>query len=140
MVMKKLKNGWLIVRLETGEDVVGSIHKLVTEQKISSGWVSGIGGVTSALVGYYHRQRKKYVFRHVRDVIELVSLRGNISRIGGEPALHMHCVVTDRRNKAYGGHAKRLEVGATCEVLIQTFEDEIVREMNPEIGLPLLKL
>lgn len=140
MIVKKLKDGRLLVRLDLGEELVKCVTEIVREHKVEGAWVSGVGGTTSAQIGYFHRVRRKYVFRHVRDVVELVSLSGDISWIGDEPVLHLHAVVTDRRNKAYGGHLKRLEVGATCEVLIAPLGESLTREMDPAVGLPLLKL
>lgn len=140
MVVKKLKNGQVLVRLELGEELVTCLHEIIDKQKIAAGWITGIGGVTSVQVGYFHRQRKKYVFRHVKEVAELVSLTGNIAKVGSETVFHLHAVVTDRRNKAHGGHLKRAEIGATCELLITPFEELLTREMDPKIGLPLLKL
>jgi predicted DNA-binding protein with PD1-like motif len=140
MVVKKLKDGRVLARLELGEELVKCITDIVREHKIEGAWMNGMGGATVAQIGYFHRQRKKYVFRHVKDVVELVSLSGNVSWVGEEPVLHLHAIVTDKRNKAYGGHLKRLEVGATCEILITPLGEELTREMDPTVGLPLLKL
>lgn len=140
MVVKKLNDGRLLARLELGEELVKCVTDIVREHTVESAWISGVGGTTSAQVGYYHRVRRKYVFRHVRDVVELINLTGNVSWVGDKPVLHLHAVVTDRRNKAYGGHLKRLEVGATCEILITPLGEGLTREMDPSVGLPLLKL
>jgi predicted DNA-binding protein with PD1-like motif len=140
MMVKKLADGRLLARLELGDELVKCVTEIVREHKVDGAWVSGVGGVTSVQVGYFHRERKKYVFRHVKDVVELVNLSGNISRVGDEPVLHLHAVVTDKRNKAYGGHLRSATVGGTCELLITPLGEGLMREMDPAVGLPLLKL
>lgn len=139
MVSKELNTGYL-VRLEKGEELVEQLTEFVKSNDIQAGWISGLGGVLNVRLGYYHLKRKKYVFRHVKDVVELISLTGNIARIGDEPALHLHGVVSDRNNKAHGGHIKELIVGGTVEIKIETFKDPLTRKQDEEIGLPLLDL
>ena len=129
-----------ILRLELGEELVASLEQFCQEQKVTGAWVNGVGGVTQALVGYYHLKRRKYVFRHVKSAVELVSLQGNVSTVGDQTVLHLHAVVSDNRNKTYGGHLKEARVGGTCELYIRTFENGLTRELDPKIGLPLLNL
>ncbi|HIA91999.1 TPA: DNA-binding protein [Candidatus Saccharibacteria bacterium] len=131
--------GWMI-RLELGEELVQKLTEFCEQNSVEAGWISGIGGATKARVGYYNLSRKKYIFRSVKDVRELVSLQGNVSRIGDKVALHLHGVVTDSNNKPRGGHINELIVGGTCEVYIQTFDKSLQRQIDPEIGLPLLTL
>lgn len=139
MVHRKLKNGWLL-RLEKGEELVAVLNQFCHDQKVEAGWLNGLGGCLKARLGYYNLTRKKYIFRAVKDARELVSLQGTVAMVGDQMALHIHGVVTDGHNKAYGGHIKELYVGGTCEVMIQTFEGKLERALDSEIGLPLLQL
>lgn len=129
-----------VVRLEKGEELYATLEDFAREQKIKGAFLTGLGGLTQALIGYYNLERKKYVFRHVKGVKELVSLNGNIAKIGDSIALHLHGVVSDDRNKSYGGHIKEAICGGTIEIHIVTLDTELTRKPNPEIGLPLLEL
>jgi len=139
MVFQEITGSYLL-RLEKGEELVAQLTQFVSNNSIKAGWVTGLGGAANVRLGYYNLQRKKYVFRHVKNVVELVSLTGNIARHDGQPALHLHGVVSDRNNKAHGGHIKELIVGGTVEIKIETFDGELTRELDENIGLPLLQL
>lgn len=139
MVSKKSESGF-IIRLEKNEELISSLKQFVADQKIKSAKVQGIGGLLSAQLGYYNLKRKKYTFRHIKDVVELVSLLGNITTSKEGPALHLHAVVSDVRNKAYGGHLKSAVIGGTCEIFVEIVPLQIKRKSNEEIGLPLLDL
>lgn len=139
MKFRSVEDGF-VVRLEKGEELVKTLTEFVDDKKIEAGFIQGLGGVLKARLGYYNLTRKKYIFRSVKEAVELMSLQGNISRIGDEPALHMHAVVSDKRNKAHGGHVQEMVIGGTCEVYIKTFKERIEREVDSEIGLPLMQL
>lgn len=139
MKSRKIAQGYLL-RLERGEDIVKVLHDFCDKQKVQGAWLSGLGGVTSAQVGYYHLKRKKYVFRHIKDVKELTNLTGNVARVGEQVALHLHGTFTDQRNKAHGGHIKRAEVGGTIEILVTDLGEKLERAQDETVGLPLLKL
>lgn len=139
MKFHKLLDGYLL-RLELGEEVVKSLTDFCQKQKLKSAWFHGLGGVTKAVVGYYNLKRKKYTFRHIRDVKEMTNLVGNLSWIGETPALHLHGTFTDSKNKAYGGHIREAVVGGTVEVYIRSWDVQLARESDPDVGLPLLKL
>lgn len=139
--MKSLKtNTGYILRLEKDEELYESIERFAKEKKIKGAFLTGLGGLTKAVVGYYNLDRKKYVFRHVKKVKELVSLNGNISMLNSGVALHLHGVVSDIRNKAFGGHIKEAVCGGTIEIHITTFDSELNRQPDAEVGLPLLEL
>lgn len=139
MTYKKFGSNY-VIRLEKGEELVKEVLDFCRDNKIKAGFMTGLGGLTSALVGYYNLNRKKYIFRNVKDAVELVSLNGNVAEVGGELALHMHAAVSDRRNKVHGGHLKEAEVGGTCEIYLMAFDGPMQRKMDEEIGLPLLDL
>jgi predicted DNA-binding protein with PD1-like motif len=139
MKSTEIQSGYLL-RFEKGEELVEQLTKFVDNKNVQAGWLTGLGGVLNVRLGYYHLKRKKYVFRHVKDVVELVSLVGNIASYEGEPALHLHGVVSDRNNKAHGGHIKELIVGGTLEIKLDTIDATLDRKLDDEIGLPLLDL
>jgi predicted DNA-binding protein with PD1-like motif len=136
MKYKEIKDGYLL-RLETGENVNDQLEQFIVDKEIRGAFIQGIGGVQKATVGYYNLKRKKYIFRAVKNAVELVSLQGNIAWFETQPIIHMHAVITNMQNKAYGGHVKNIIVGATVEVRI-ILSDELIRTPDAEAGLPLL--
>lgn len=139
MKYKRIKDEYL-VRLEKGEEIVASLTGFCAEHDIKSGWVTGIGGVQRASVGYFNTKRKKYVFRRVKDAAELVSLNGNVSQVDGLPFLHLHAVISNKNNQAHGGHVHHIIVAATVEIRIVPFSEQISRFDDEESGLKLLEI
>jgi len=139
MKFRKYQDEYLI-RLEKGEELVATLTGFCAEHDIKSGWITGIGGVQRASVGYYNLKRKSYIYRRIKDANELISLTGNVSDVDGLPFLHLHAVVADRNNKAQGGHVHHIIIGATAEIRLVTFDEPLKRELDEDIGLKLLAL
>ncbi len=139
MKSQRLQDDYLI-RLEKGEELVATLTGFCAEHDIKSGWVTGIGSVQRASVGYFNPKRKKYVYRRIKDAVELASLSGNVSEINGLPFLHLHAVVTNKNNQAHGGHVHHVIVGTTAEIRISVFDKPLVRQPDEESGLSLLEL
>ena len=130
-----------IIRLEKGEELLATLTGFCAEHDIKSGWItSGIGGIERATVGYFNTRTKKYVFRRVKDAIELTSLNGNISEVEGKPFLHLHATVSSMNNKVSGGHVHHIITAGTIEVLLSTFTKPLTRSYDDNIGLKLLDL
>ena len=134
-------NNYYLIRLETGEELLAQLTGFCAEHDIKSGYIiNGIGGVQRATVGYYNTLKKKYVFRRVKDAVELVSLSGYIAEVDSKPFLHLHAVVSSMNNKASGGHLHHAIIGATAEIIIRQFDHSLSRELDQETGLNLLEL
>ncbi|MBP6880497.1 DUF296 domain-containing protein [Candidatus Saccharibacteria bacterium] len=136
MRYKEINDGFLL-RLETGENINDQLEQFIVEREIHGAFIGGIGGVQSATVGYYNLKRKKYIFRSVKNAVELVNLQGNVAWLDAQPIIHMHAVVTNTQNKAFGGHVKKIIVGATVEIRI-TLTNALSRIPDADTGLPLL--
>ena len=132
-------NDKYIIRLEKGEDIVESLTKLVKEEDIKLGKVTGIGAVNDIEIGLFHTEEKKYYSKRIQGDMEIVSLAGNISTMEGEKYLHLHIAVGDENLEVYGGHLNAARVSATVEIMIDLIDGEIDREFNEEVGLNLIK-
>jgi len=134
-------NDAYIIRLETGEELLAQLTGFCAEHNIKSGYIaSGLGSVQRATVGYFNQRKKKYIFRRIKDVVELVNLSGNISEIDSKPFLHLHATVSSMNNKASGGHLHHAIIGATAEIIIRKFDHSLSRKLDQETGLNLLEL
>ena len=102
MKSRKIGKEYLL-RLEKGEELLAQLTGFCAQNDIKSGWVTGLGGVDRATLGYYNQTKQKYVFRRVKDAVELANLAGNLSEVEGKPFLHLHATVTNKNNQAHGG-------------------------------------
>jgi predicted DNA-binding protein with PD1-like motif len=137
MQAKKVECGYFL-RIDKDEEIISSILKFVSDEKIQAGTVAGIGALTEVTLGYFDRQAKKYKKRIFNDVYELLSLSGSISYIGEGPIVHAHCILGDIGYNVIGGHLFSGIVAVTAEIYIRTFADKLNREMNKELSLNLL--
>jgi len=138
MQYRKSKNAFLI-RLMKGEEIISSLTKFLTAQKISSAYFSGIGAVQKATLGFYNLKKKKYIWRKFSEC-EVVSLIGNVSLLNGKPFIHAHLVISDNKYSCYGGHLKDAVIGATLEIVLKKLSGKAERKFDREIGLNLLDL
>lgn len=111
-------SSWLI-KLSKGDLLVDCLQQFIVKEQIGSAWVSGLGGVIWAELGYYDLENQEYVWQRMDDVPELVGLQGNIAWKGDDPILHLHGTLSRSDMSAVGGHIKELMAGGTIEVLVQ---------------------
>jgi predicted DNA-binding protein with PD1-like motif len=90
--------------LKKGDDLVPALTAILKEAKISVGAITGIGAVTGAELGYFNKQTKAYEKIHIRENLEIVSLKGNISTKDNEAFPHLHAVLSKKDFSVVGGH------------------------------------
>ena len=127
------------VRLDLGEEIVGTLTALVKERQITGGSITGIGAVKSAELGYFDVHRKEYAKRTFEDDMELVAMNGNITWLeDGEPMIHAHALLSGADLTAVGGHLFSAEIAVTGEVFIQTHDSRLERKPDKRTGLKLI--
>lgn len=132
-------NDSYILRLETGEKLLEILTHFLKRKGINAGTIEGIGSCDEVILGFYHLESKSYEWRIIHETLEIVSLTGNIAIVDGEPFVHMHGVVSDSTFQTHGGHIKDAIVGATCEIVIRSFENvRLERNFDEATGLKLL--
>lgn len=138
MTSHKVADGYLLV-LRRDELIVKSVTKFCALKNINAGYISGLGAVQSATVGYYYLKQKRYKFRKTQRLMEISSLTGNVAIKDGKPFLHLHVVLSDGKLRALGGHLKEAKVGGTCELYLKVFNSKLERQLDEDTGLHLLK-
>ncbi|NNF11191.1 MAG: DNA-binding protein [Acidimicrobiia bacterium] len=93
-----------LLRIPTGDDLLGSLEEFVTANNITAAWISYLGAVQSASLRYYDQVAKEYCDFHIHQHLEVVSGTGNVSLLDGAPFIHTHAVLADSAGKAFGGH------------------------------------
>lgn len=129
----------LVLRLGHGEGVVESLVQLAQGQSIRAATVSGHGVLQSATVDSYDPRMKVYSdARTFAGAIELLSLSGHISRLKGEPDVHLHATIArDAGNgiEVLGG--RLLEAQVVAVELTLTVHDDLALDRAPDAGTGL---
>ena len=127
-----------LLRVETGDDLLGAIERFVETQEIDTAWLSYLGAVKGASLRYYDQSKFEYGDFQIDEPLEVLVGTGNVSLLDGRPFVHTHVVFSDESGKAFGGHVNHgCEVWA-LEVKIEEYEGESpVRLPHDETGLNL---
>lgn len=108
------------VRFSPGDEILSGLTDLAKAQGIESAQVTGLGGLSSALLAFGDPSKGSYVFKlvPVDEKSELVSLDGTVSERDGEPYVHLHAVVALADGSTRGGHVLELHVAPIAEVTV----------------------
>ncbi|MBI2222272.1 MAG: DNA-binding protein [Acidobacteria bacterium] len=135
----KLGDGFL-VRLATGEEIVGAITEFAHAHSIDAASVSAIGSAYDVVLGYFDRATRSYERHAVPGEVEISSLLGNIALKEGRAFPHLHVTVGGRDFRALAGHLFEGKAGATCEVIFRPMPGCVQRVKDEATGLFLLDL
>ncbi len=124
-----------LVRVPRDEELVAFIDRLINEQGIAQGFISGIGAVAEAVIGFYDQQTHDYREVELTGGLEIVSLLGNISRREGRCHAHLHVGLADHSGAMYGGHLGRAVVFLTELVIVEFTGRELERLPDESTGL-----
>ena len=100
-----------LLRIPTGDDLLGSLEDFVMANRIETAWLSYLGAVQTAALRYYDQTEREYCDFHIHHHLEVLSGMGNVSLLDGQPFIHTHAVFADASGRAFGGH-----VNHGCEV------------------------
>jgi len=129
-----------LLRMDRGEEIHSTLEAFCRQHSITAGWLTGIGALMQAELGYFNRERKEYSWKVINTDHELTSLAGNISIKDGEPWLHLHATLSDDNFQVTAGHLKSGVISITGEIWIQRVEGMIERQLNPEFQSYLLSV
>lgn len=129
----------IYIRMDRGDEVIGSILDVCKKEKIKSAVYSGIGGCSEAQVQTFLPETKEFELRIIQGMLELVSLTGNIiTDEQGELYHHTHAMFSYKDGEQHcvaGGHIKSITISYTAEIELRPVINGIInREFNPETG------
>ncbi len=110
MIQRKLfaPGRMYMVKVREGEEVHEVVRSLMEAQGIESALVTGIGGFSEAVIGFFSPSRNKYLTVEVKPreglVIEVASLDGNAVSTGGSVSVHLHAVLSLDPKTVIAGH------------------------------------
>jgi len=139
MEYKKIDSGAVLLRLDSGEEIVSSLVTTCKKNKIQCALVSGLGACRKAEIAHYDPGAKKYHNKKFEGKMEIVSLLGNItmSEGGKEPIAHLHIALGLEDFSVVGGHLVSAEINPTCEITITPLNAKIERKFDERSGLKL---
>ena len=139
MQFQKVGKDYLI-NIDKDEKVVKTLTRFCRENGIKNGKLSGIGAVKKTEIGAYDLSMKEYIKREYSEILELLSLEGNVALKDGEPFIHAHVVLSDHNMQTLGGHLFETTVGVAGEFFLTQFDGNAYRELKPDIGLACMCL
>ena len=132
--------GRYVLRLDPGDEVVSSIIAFADACEISAGWISGLGSVDHAVLGFLDPKEKVYLKRTFDERLEIGHLTGNLGLAGGKPFAHLHAVVSPRELLAYAGHLHEARVAVVVEIMVTALPGTLERIVDPASGFGRISL
>lgn len=124
--------------LEKGEELIASLNKYATDNNLTGGWVSIIGGAANVTLGYRDTTKKEYIWKLYDEPLEIVGLQGNLAYIDGQPSWHIHGTFSRPDYSVIGGHVKECLIGLTGEVVLHHHATKLQRKLDEDTGLNLI--
>ncbi|MDY6776845.1 MAG: PPC domain-containing DNA-binding protein [Candidatus Nanohaloarchaea archaeon] len=126
----------LVVRLDPGEEVIGSLETLREEHGIENGFFFGIGAVDRATLGHYDVEEQDYLEETFEGEFEVTNFSGNI----GPDKVHAHITLGKRDFTTVGGHCSSARVSGTFEIVVFRGDTPLDHVKDPETGLDVFDI
>ena len=130
-----------VLILDTGEEILSSLKQFANATHLAGSSFKAIGALSQVELGWFNWETKKYQDAvKLDEQVELLSLIGDIALLNGEPQVHAHLIVGRADGTAHGGHLMRATVRPTCELVITENPRHLQKEMDPELGIALIRV
>jgi len=128
----------LLARLDHGAEIVGQITDIARDLKIKAAYISAVGALTRAEIGFYDQAAHEYRAAAVVDgPVEIASCSGNISLLDGRPFVHAHAVLSDDSGRTFAGHLVSGSIFAAELFLLEMPGAQLRRMPDAVTGLRL---
>jgi predicted DNA-binding protein with PD1-like motif len=99
-----------------GDEIMSGLTDLVLEHDITSGYITGLGGLSGALLAWGDPEVGAFKMIPVDEKCELISLLGHVAVRDGKPYVHLHAVVGFRDGSTKAGHVMEARVAPLAEI------------------------
>ena len=130
---------WAII-FGKGDDVVSGLSDWAKRERVSGAHMQAIGAMSSALFGWFDKDRRAYLNVPVEEQVECVALLGDVGLVKGEPVWHIHGCVAMRDGTVKGGHFLNAVAWPTLEVFVTETAIPLQKHEDPETTLELFAL
>lgn len=124
------------------QEVMSGLQAFVKNERLYGGSLSGIGALSSALLGsgrpIFDHVSKQYQMIPIQEQTEVVSLTGNVALVEGEARLHVHAVLGLPDGSTRGGHVFEARAWPTLEVVLVSWQKPAWRSLDEETGMQIL--
>jgi predicted DNA-binding protein with PD1-like motif len=125
---------------QTGQEVMKGLLAFAREHKLTAGHVTGIGAVSSAVIGYFDVEKKQYLRMEQNVQLEVLSLTGNLALEDEKPVFHVHVTLGGLYGTAIGGHLFEATARPTVELVLTTYSKPVRRKIDRATGLPVIDI
>jgi predicted DNA-binding protein with PD1-like motif len=130
----------MVVVFDKGDELVNGLTGLARRERLAAGQLTGIGGFSRAVLGYFDRDAKQYRKIPVDEQVEVLSLIGDLVLHEGDPQVHVHAVLGRPDGTTVGGHLLEGQVWPTLELVLTEAPGALRKRVDPETGLALIDL
>ena len=139
MEYRKFAQGY-VLRLDPGEEIAGSLTRLVEEEGVQLASVSALGAANDVTIGIFNTVEKQYYSHRYQGDYEIAALVGNVTQKDGEPYLHLHITIGNPvTGEVHAGHLSSATISATLELFLQVWDGQVGRKFSDAVGLNLLE-
>ncbi len=107
-----------MVHFGQDDEILSGLTELAEQHHITSAYISGLGGLSTGLLGWGDPANGAFRKIPVDKKAELVSAVGNISMRDGKPYVHIHAVVAFSDGSTKGGHMIEANVAPIAEITV----------------------
>ena len=133
------------LRMDRGDEIIGTLMDFCRKEGIQSATFSGIGGCSDAEIQTFIPEQGIFETVTVHGTLELISLMGNVVS-DDEDALYHHThalfsFVDEKGHHQAAGHLKSTTVLYTAEIELRPVSGGVIRrKYDPETGTGFWKL
>lgn len=130
-----------VLRLEQGDDILKTLKDFTEKQRIRAAFFEGIGSLYRAQLGHYDfRDTRTYKYETFEEDLEILTLSGNVSRMGQDSLPHAHVTLGRRDFSVIGGHLEEGSLANMVEINFGRLPGSLEKAKDSNIGLNLLQL
>jgi predicted DNA-binding protein with PD1-like motif len=110
------------VSFKAGDDVMGGMMRFAAAYPMAQAQLSGVGGVSAAVLAWYDPQVRAFKRIEVNEKCEISGVTGTITTDAkGRPNVHLHLVLTRRDGSSVSGHL----ISATIDPILEVFVTDL---------------
>jgi predicted DNA-binding protein with PD1-like motif len=124
---------------EANEDPISRIAGAARDYQLASCQITGIGGFSQAMLGYFDRARHEHIRIPITEQVEVLSLLGDIAHEDGRRVVTVHCVLGLPDGTTRGGRLIEARTWPTLEVIVTEWPAYLRKRFDPLLGLALIE-
>jgi predicted DNA-binding protein with PD1-like motif len=129
-----------VLVFDVGDEIIAQLTTWCAQQQITTARLTGIGGFSTATVGWFDWKAREFRQIAIPEQVELLALNGDVAEQEGKAAVHAHVVLGTRDGTARGGHLIAAHVRPTVELIVDQVPAHLRRRYDPDSGLALIAL